>query len=442
MLPLLASMAAAAVTLALGYLVIVAAAAVAGAVSRGARRERAVDAYEALANSRFTIPVSIIVPAVGDHDALASSITALLNLNYPELEVIVVTERMPDKRIEALKNEWSLEPKEFFYRRTLSAAPVHRIYGSGRDQRLILVEQAPGGRADALNCGVSLARFRYVVSVSPGVVFDPNALLRLMSPALRDPATVLAVTSYVERRSAGAGEMPADGDAWVKAGDDYQRLASIRSWMSSRLSWHQLRCGLPPCDGVTAWRRDAVLELNGFSVDAADAELDLLIRLQTEESKRGDGRVVRTSEVFGHVETLTVTQAAARAWQRRRALVEAFRTFASRGTAGKARSTMMFVLAVELITPAAQVFVVAAILAGAAAGWIPWTTPFLALLFLTFGYGLTSASALLLRGGTPDAPVTRDLKRLLMRAPLEFVVYRPAFAWSLVTDRGSKQRPA
>jgi cellulose synthase/poly-beta-1,6-N-acetylglucosamine synthase-like glycosyltransferase len=440
MLALLASMAASAVTLALGYLMIVAAAAVAGAVSRGARRERAVEAYEALANSRFTIPVSIIVPADGDQAALASSIAALLNLNYPELEVIVVTERMPDGRVEALKKEWSLEPKEFFYRRTLPTASVHRIYGSGRDHRLILVEKAPGGRADALNCGVSLARFRYIVSVSPGIVFDPNALLRLMSPALRDPATVLAVTSYVERRRAGAGET--SGDAWVKAGDDYQRLASIRSWMSSRLSWHQLRCGIPPRDGVTAWRRDTVLDLNGFSVDAADAELDLLIRLQTAESKRGEGRVVRTSEVFGHVDTLTVAQAAARARQRRRAVVEAFRTFASNGTAGKARSTMMFVLAVELITPAAQVFVAAAILTGAAAGWIPWTTPFLALLFLTFGYGLASASALLLRGGTPDAPVSRDLKRLLMRAPLEFVVYRPPFAWSVMTDRDAKQRPA
>ena len=58
------------------------------------------------------------------------------------------------------------------------------------------------------------------------------------------------------------------------------------------------------------------------------------------------------------------------------------------------------------------------------------------LLFLTFGYGLVSASALLLRGGTPGAPVTADLKRLLMRAPLEFVVYRPVFVWSMLTGRG------
>jgi poly-beta-1,6-N-acetyl-D-glucosamine synthase len=422
-------------TLTVGYLVIVGAASLAGALTRGGRRERAVDAYEALAVSRFTIPVSLIVPVeAGDHAALSKSIQALLDLNYPELEVIVVTERMPDASVEALKDHWSLEPKEFFYRRSLSTAAVHRIYGSERDSRLILVEKAPGGRADALNCGVSFARYRYIVSITPSVVFDANALLRLMSPALRDPATVLAVTSYVERRREPRAAYAGENVEWTRAGDDYQRLASIRSWMASRLAWHQLRCGIPPRDGVSAFRRDALLQIGGFSVDAADAELDLLIRLQTSPHS---GRVIRTSEVFGHLNTLAVGRAAAHSGLRRRALIEAFRTFATTSQGGNGRVTMMAVLAVELLTPIAQVFVLASIVIATSAGWINWNAPFLVLLFLTFGYGLVSASALLLRGGTPGAPNTADLKRLLMRAPLEFVIYRPVFVYSMLTGRGN-----
>jgi cellulose synthase/poly-beta-1,6-N-acetylglucosamine synthase-like glycosyltransferase len=363
---------------------------------------------------------------VEDHQApLSQSVTALLDLNYPELEVIVVTDRIPDEASEAFKTEWSLEAKEVFYRRALPTSSVHRIYGSERDARLTLVEKAAGGRADALNCGVSLARFRYVVSVSPGVLFDRDALLRLMSPALRDPAAVLAVTSYVERQ-----RTLQPSDPRTLGPSDYQRLASIRSWMASRLAWHQLRCGVPPRDGVAAWRRDAVLELGGFSVDAADAELDLLIRLQTLQKERAAGRVVRTSEVFGHIDTLTIRQATQTAARRQRALVEAFRTFAKSRDAGPSRPTMMFVMAVELLTPAAQVFALTAILAGTAFGWFGWRSPFYALLLMTFGYGLVSASALLLRGGTPGAPMGADLKRLLMRAPLEFLVYRPAVVWA------------
>jgi hypothetical protein len=453
----LSSMAAFVVTLALGYLMIVAAAAVAGAIARGGRRERAVDAYEALAVSRFTIPVSIIVPVDDDRAPLSASLTAMLDLNYPELEVIVVASSLSAQALDALKSEWALEPKEFFYRRTLETATVRRIYGTDRDARLIVVEKEPGNAADALNCGANLARFRYVVSLAPEVVFDRDALLRLMAPALRDPATVLAVTSYVERRGSmvpgfqgstvpgGHGstvpgfqgsEVPDSRDVeWVRAADDYQRLASIRSWMASRLAWHQLRCGLPPRDGVAAWRRDALLELGGFSLTAADAELDLLVRLQTSQAERAAGRVVRTSEVFGHTGTLTVGAAAGLVSRRQRAVLEALRTFGKSPTRHPARVTMMCVLAVELLTPAAQAVVISVIIAGTLAGWASWSAPGLAILLLTFGYGLVSASALLLRGGTPGAPSGADLKRLLMRAPLELTVYRPALVWSRLFAR-------
>lgn len=423
-----------AVTFSLGFLIIVAAAAVAGAVARGGRRERAADAYQAIASSRFTIPVSVIVPVTADDADASESIAALLDLNYPEMEVVVVAESSGHATLAELKREWGLEPKELFYRRTLHTAAVQRIYASDRDPRLVVIEKDAAGRADALNCGVSFARYRYVVSVAPGIVFDRDALLRLMGPALRDPGSVLAVTSYVERKPLGPTlRRDAEGVEWARAGDDYQRLASIRSWMASRLAWHQLRCGLPPRDGVTAWRRDAVMELGGFSTTAADAELDLLVRLQTAQNDGPSGRVVRTSEVFGHAPTLSVRGAAAIAARRQRALLEALRTFRATPGSQAERRTMRIVVMVELLTPVAQALVAVMIVAGAIVGWVRPAAPWVTFLLLTFGYGLVSASALLLRGGTPGAPSGADLKRLLIRAPLEFAVYRPALVWARLT---------
>lgn len=411
-------------TVAIGYLVIVAAAAVAGALARGGRRERAMDAYDALAVSRFTIPVSVIVPVNPDSDALDRCLCSLLAQKYPELEVIVVASGLSEATVDGLKRTWDLAPKEVFYRRHLATGPVHRIHDSAADGRLMLVEKPDTGVADALNCGVSLARYRYVVTVSPEVEGDADALLRLMTPALRDPAAVLAVTSYVERRGHASGP-----DAWVRASDDYQRLSSVRSWMASRLAWTQLRCGLPPREAVVAWRRDALIDLDGFSSVAADPELDLLVRLQTSQGTAGAGRVVRTSEVFGHAGPMSVPQHAQLTTRRQRAVVQAIRTF-WRTPGGASRLTLMLVLGIEVITPAAQVLVLAAATVGALGGWVDWTSPFYAGLMLAFGYAVVSASALLLRGGTPDAPVGKDLLRLLVRAPLELVVYRPVLTLS------------
>ena len=431
MIALLLAITAAAVTASLGYLMIVAAASVAGAIARGGRRERAADAYQALAVSRFTIPVSVIVPVDGNCDTLSRSIDNVLNSNYPQLEVVVVAESMSDRALEALKRDWALEPKELFYRRTLHTSAVNRIFSSERDDRLVVIEKAPAGRADALNCGVSFARYRYVASVNPDIEFDPDALLRLMSPALRDPGAVLAVTSYVERKAAAAASAQTE---WIAAGDDYQRLASIRSWMASRLAWHNLQCGLPPRDGVTAWRRDAVMELGGFSLGAADAELDLLVRLQTSQGDGPSGRVVRTSEVFGHTGTLSVRGAAALASRRQSALLEALKTFRRTPGVSPARRTMKIVVGAELLTSAAQGVVAVLVVVSAALGWVSWRAPYLTFLLLTFGYAVVSVSALLLRGGTPGAPSGADLKRLLLRAPLEFAVYRPALVWARLTS--------
>ena len=96
---------------------------------------------------------------------------------------------------------------------------------------------------------------------------------------------------------------------------------------------------------------------------------------------------------------------------------------------------MKVVVIVELLTPAAQAVVAMMVVAGAAVGWVIPTAPWLTFLLLTFGYGLVSASALLLRGGTPGAPSGADPKRLLIRAPLEFAIYRPALVWARIANR-------
>jgi hypothetical protein len=199
--------------------------------------------------------------------------------------------------------------------------------------------------------------------------------------------------------------------------------------MASRIAWTQLRCGLPPREAAIAWRRDAVIDLDGFSSVAADPELDLLIRLQTSQGTAGAGRVVRTSEVFGHAGPMTVPDHARMTSRRQRAVIQAIRTFWRTPGVGS-RLTLILVLGIEVMTPAAQVLVLTVATVGAITGWVSWTSPVYAVLMLGFGYALVSAAALLLRGGTPDAPVGKDLVRLLVRAPLELVVYRPVLTLS------------
>jgi hypothetical protein len=169
------------------------------ALRRGGRQDSPSADGPALSVSRFTIPVSIVVPIDAESASACRVIANLLALSYPELEVIVVADGLPPQDVRALATTWCLKPSEFFYRRVLDTCDVRRIF-RGRDDRLIIVEKAAGGHADAVNCGVNFARFRYIAVVKPEVNCEPDALLRSMAPALRDPGHVLAVVTHVERR--------------------------------------------------------------------------------------------------------------------------------------------------------------------------------------------------------------------------------------------------
>src|SRR5690349_18154239 len=90
-----------------------------GAVVRRRLRYRAVP-DDILSTSRFTIPVSVIVPAAGED--VTEAVAHLLQLNYPEFEIIVVTDAGP--ALDPLRHRFALSAWEVFYRRTLPTSPV------------------------------------------------------------------------------------------------------------------------------------------------------------------------------------------------------------------------------------------------------------------------------------------------------------------------------
>ena len=412
------------VFVALAYLALVSLLGVMAALRAGGRRHDAPDAHDTLAASRLTMPVSIVVPA-SHSPALAQTIRELFELSYPEFEVIVVVDAPAD--LGAIAEEWQLESREFFYRRTLDTSPVRRILRSMRDSRLMVVEKDADQRSDALNCGVNLARYRFVAVVPPGLTFDREALLRAMAPALRDPASVVGVGSHVERMT--------DDRHSVTREDRFQRLRSIRSLMFTRLFWGHLRRGLGPEDGVVIWRRDAVLQANGFARHVSDADLDMMFRLQ--QGLGGDDRrFVRNQDAFGRSATASPEEALRASRRRQRAVLQMTASWGPGSAQSVGMRTFAYFLESELVTPVAQLWVIVAMLGGAFAGWFSWVSAVSAILVLSFGTAAVSASALLLRGAHPGSPDRDELKALLTVAPLEVLIYRPLHAWARLTSFG------
>jgi hypothetical protein len=414
----------------LAYLGGTAAVVIGAAIRRGGRRDDPTPGHEALAVSRFTIPVSIVVPVNAGSPSPLRLVDQLFSLSYPEFEVIVVAEGLSTERLDALAATWGLESKEFFYRHTLNTAPVRRIFRSPQEGRLMLVEKLrkdseeathtpqPRGPADSINCGCNLARYRYLAVVDAGLSVERDALLRAMGPALVDPSHVGATVSLIERR-ASETQQPTGG--WPRLAARFQQLTSIRAFMESRIFAPRVLPEPAVHDAVVVWRRDAFLEAGGLRPEAVNPAADLMLRLL---AAAGPGvpsgaLTVRTGEIFGHASCLPQNELFDATTRRQAAAVRIVR-----GTLREA-AIRRYVVVREVLTPSAYLLVLGALADGLVAGIFTLPHVVQGLLTVALGTAAVTVAALVVRGASAETPELRELVHLVLASALEPLLSKP-----------------
>ena len=117
----------------------------------------------AVMRSPATPGVSVLVPAFNEEKGIVETVRSLLMLNYPQFEVIVISDGSTDRTLEVLQNAFGLfrAPGSAATAR-LSTADVRGIYRSVALREVVVIDKANGGKADAINAGINAARFPLV----------------------------------------------------------------------------------------------------------------------------------------------------------------------------------------------------------------------------------------------------------------------------------------
>jgi poly-beta-1,6-N-acetyl-D-glucosamine synthase len=385
---------------------------------------------EVLASSRFTIPVSIILPIASEQDA-TGAIEHLLGLTYPEHEVIVVTGG-PRGVPAAIREHFDLKACEIFFRRSLATPPVRGLYRSGSDPRLLVIECDAAAGGSALNCGVNLARYRYVCCADHRARYAPDSLLMGMQPAVEDPGVVIAVTTTI------AAPNTEDGSNHLARGSVrglLQRLSALRELLG-RGGHNRLRLAPDGLAGFALWRRDVVLEAGGFAPDLTAAQADLTLRAHRQllRSKQ-PYRIVHIGEPVGTASDGKALDALlAEQLRRRDAMASA--VWRSRGmllnpSYGRLGLVdLPQLLLTSTVVPWFELLCLVALPFAPVFGVL--TVPHLlaAIVAIALGNGLLINTAML---RTPLELDEQRTLRLALLAPLEVFVARPAKLWSRVT---------
>ena len=409
------------------------------AEERRRRKGRRFESFTSVRDSSLTIPVSVIAPVYNEEPIVVAATRSFLAVDYPTLEIIVVNDGSTDGTLAALEQEFGLEEVGQAFRRQFDSAPIRAIYRSSTHPQLIVIDKENGGKADSLNCGLNLARYRYVCGVDGDTILAPQSLLKGMRLALADPQRVVGVTGHIA--ISGMPEAALDRAGRPHRLDPrpllaFQHLDYLRSFFNHRLGWTRLNTMLCAVGAFQIWRRDVLEELGGFSTTFTCEDIELTFRVHERFRREG-----RPYEIVSLPDTVGVTEGPDRLhtlvaqrerWQR--VILETvfhYRRMLLRpryGTVGFVG--MPFFVLSEVLAPAFELLALASIGAGLALGAFALGQTLLVLSGLALANGIFTSAAVLLEDRTSRAYPPRDLMRLILLGPLDLFIYRPLIFWA------------
>lgn len=250
-----------------------------GALKKYSRRLKSLN-IEKILSSSGAPPISLLVPSYNEEATCVSSVRALLSLQYPNFEVILVNDGSKDNTFETLKKAYQLEPTPRIPVAMLPTQEVHEVYQSQSNPKLWVIDKANGGKADALNVGINYCQSPLFCAIDADSLLERDALLRIVRPFLEKYNTVAAggiirIVNGCEVQGAQIKQVRLPKSNLAR----FQVLEYLRSFLAGRMSWAILGGTFIISGAFGVFKRNLVVRVGGYSTDTVGEDMELIVRL-------------------------------------------------------------------------------------------------------------------------------------------------------------------
>lgn len=401
------------------------------------RKERSLDRREM--DSRFvdafySKPVTILVPAYNEESGVVATIHSLLNLDYPQTELIIIDDGSKDGTAATVIKQFDMTVSEKSGNPTLSTKPILGIYRSNVHPNLWLIKKENGGKGDALNVGINYARYSYFCTIDGDSILDGNSLLRVMKPVIASDGKVIAaggnvrIVNGLDVEYGAVSEMKLSGRPFVVM----QIVEYLRAFLMGRIALSKYNLVLIISGAFSVFSKKHVIQAGGYNVTTIGEDMEMVVKLQRmlKENKL-DGRIEFVADPVCWTEapqTLSVLRKQRRRWHQ--GLLESLwahrkMTFNPKyGAVGMISVPYFWIVEClgPLIELAGYMYIIAAFFVG---GIYYEYSVFLILLFVLYGTVFSMGAVLLESWSLGTYPKISALFRMMLLTLTEVIWYRP-----------------
>lgn len=225
--------------------------------------------------------VSILAPAYNEAPTIVGSVRSLLALQYAEFEVVVINDGSTDDTLEQLITAFELTPVERDYDDVAAHRPIRSLWTSAAQPKLLIIDKENGGKGDALNAGLNLARWPLVCAIDSDSLLERDALLRATRPFIEDPERVVAVggaVRVVNGCRVANGQVEETGLS-ANPLALFQTVEYLRAFLMARVGWSRLGVLTLISGAFGVFARTELLAVGGWRVDTVGEDFEMVIKL-------------------------------------------------------------------------------------------------------------------------------------------------------------------
>ncbi|OHE41155.1 MAG: hypothetical protein A2Y16_04005 [Tenericutes bacterium GWF2_57_13] len=264
---------------------------------RGAAKQRKlwdIKSRDMLFEKGMLASITVIAPAFNEELSIIESVSNLLNLRYPDYELVIVNDGSKDRTLDVLIEHYQLERRNMTVEPALPTRRVRAVYGNRAIPNLLVVDKDNGGKADALNVGINYATKEYVCGIDADSLLDPNALLQLMSTTIDHDEVTMALGGNIFPVNGctvdhGTVERTGLSKQWLPLA---QTIEYLRAFTLGRIGWGELNALLIISGAFGLFERRILMEVGGyltvatFKKDTVGEDMELVVRITRRAMER------------------------------------------------------------------------------------------------------------------------------------------------------------